>query len=156
MGKFVFKLEGLLRQRKHVERERQRLLAEKQVQLVQCENELRELQQTMQASTDELRQTRLIGQLDMGFITAHRRFIGAMHRRGMAMAQKIALAQRSVDEARILLVEAARQRKVIEKLREQQFQRWRENQSRKELADLDEIGMQLAYQNLAEPSESAE
>ena len=46
------------------------------------------------------------------------------------------------------------QRKVMEKLRERQYQRWRAELSRRELAEMDEIGMQLAYQNLSQGSES--
>jgi len=51
--------------------------------------------------------------------------------------------------------EAAKQRKVIEKLREKQFARWREELAKREQAEMDEIGMQLAYQNLLEDSEPA-
>jgi flagellar export protein FliJ len=57
-----------------------------------------------------------------------------------------------VDEARAQLAEAAKQRKIIEKLREQQFERWKADQAKRELAQLDEIGMQLAYQNLTDPN----
>jgi flagellar export protein FliJ len=78
-----------------------------------------------------------------------------MQRQSMALVQKIALAQRAVDESRALPAEAAKQRKIIEKLRERQFQRWQEKLARRESAEMDEIGMQLAYQNLADASESS-
>jgi flagellar FliJ protein len=153
MAKFVFSLEGVLRQRKHVEQEKQRALAAKQTVLVELQEALRRMQETVQASNDDVRQNRLVGRLDMEFITAHRRFLAGVQRQGLALTQKLALAQRAVDEARMELVEAAKGRQAIEKLREKQLERWRAEQSRREQAQMDEIGTQLAYHNLAEGSQ---
>lgn len=155
MAKFTFNLEGVLRQRKHVEQEKQRALAGKLAVVVELQNTLKQMQQTVDTSTQDLRENRLVGRLDMSFLAAHRRFMAAMQRQGMAIAQKIALAQRAADEARAELIEAAKGRKAIEKLREKQFERWRAEQARREQAQLDEIGMQLAYHDLAEGAESA-
>ena len=153
MAKFIFKLEGVLRQRKHVEQDKQRQLATRQVQLVELQNILRQMQQSVEATNDDVRKNRLIGRLDMEFIAAHRRFLTGIQRQAMGVAQKIALAQRAVDAARSELAEAAKQRKAIEKLKEKQLERWRADLSRRESAELDEIGMQLAYQNLSQDSE---
>ena len=38
-------------------------------------------------------------------------------------------------------------RKIIEKLREKQFERWKQEVARKETAELDEVSMQLSYWN---------
>lgn len=156
MARFVFKLQGVLRQRKFVERQKQRELAAEQARLVQLQNELKQLDQAVQAANQDLRDNRLIGRLDMGFLAAHRRFLIAMQRRGIELVQKIALAQRAVDDARAALAEAAKHRKVIEKLREKQFERWKAEMSKRELSEIDEIGMQLAYQNQTEDRESTE
>ena len=152
MAKFVFKLEGVLRQRKHVEQQKQRELGLKQRQLVEVQSQLQRLQETVQQANGDVRTNRLVGRLDMQYLAAHRRFLAGMQRQAVATVQKIALAQRAVDEARAAVAEAARQRKVIEKLREKQFERWRAEMNRRELAQLDEIGMQLAYQNLSDGS----
>jgi len=152
MPKFAFKLEGVLRQRKHVEQEKQRDLAVKQTQLVELQNALHSMQQTVASTNDDVRKNRLTGKLDMAFLAAHRRFLIGMQRQAMGVMQRIALAQRTVDEARAPLAEAAKQRKIVEKLREQQFERWKADQAKRELAQLDEIGMQLAYQNLTDPN----
>ena len=154
MAKFVFKLEGVLRQRKHVEQEKQRILAVKQKQLVEAQNILQQMHRTVEATNDDVRKNRLVGKLDMEFIAAHRRFLTAMQRQAMAVAQKIALAHHAVEEARRELAEAAKQRKAIEKLKEKQFERWRSELSRREQAEMDEIGMQLAYQNISQGLES--
>jgi flagellar protein FliJ len=150
MAKFIFKLEGVQRQRKHVEQEKMRLLATCLKHQAECQADLARLNDGIQQSNEELRRNHLTGVLDMGFLTAHRRFMIAMQRQGLAIAQKIAVAQKRVTEARLALAEAAKQRKVMEKLREKHFDRWRAEQAAKEFRELDEIGVQLAVQALAE------
>src|SRR3954466_10301981 len=150
MPKFNFKLEGVLRQRKHVEQEKMRALATCLKQQADCEAELAQLQGNIQQSNDDLRQNHLTGTLDMGFLAAHRRFMIAMQRQGASLMQKIAVAQQRVTEARLVLGEAAKQRKVMEKLREKHHERWKSEQMAKELRELDEIGVQLAVDALTD------
>jgi flagellar protein FliJ len=113
-----------------------------------CEAELQQLQITVQSSNGDLR-AHLTGVLDMSFLAAHRRFMVSMQRHAVAVVQRIAAAQQRVTDARAALAEAAKQRKVLEKLRERQYQRWRNDLAARELRDLDEVGMQLSFQNLA-------
>src|SRR5438034_4362874 len=157
MPKFIFNLEGVLRQRKHVERQKQRELALRLHALSEAEAELGRMRESVAKSNDELRQNHLTGALDMSFLSAHRRFLLAMQRQSIAIAQKIAAAQQQVDEARKAVAEAAMQRKIIEKLREKHHQRWLDELNRKELVEQDEIGMQLSYRNFldAESTEGA-
>ena len=155
MAKFVFKLEGVLRQRKHVEEQRQRELAVIRGEMAQLEAELNALNAQVTAASIDVRDNRLIGKLDMSFLAAHRRFLLAMQRRGLTMMQKMALVQRQIEEAQANLAEAAKQRKIIEKLREKQHQRWLEESSRKEQALMDEISMQMSFRNSLDQAEPA-
>ena len=148
MAKFAFKLEGVLRQRKHDEQEKMRILATCLKHQSDCEADLAQLNDNVKQTNDDVRQ-RLTGVLDMGFLAAHRRFMNAMQRQAISIAQKIHLAQQRVSEARAALAEAAKQRKVIEKLREKQHERWRVEQAAREFRELDEIGVQLAADVLA-------
>jgi flagellar FliJ protein len=150
MAKFVFSLEGVLRQRQQIEDEKQRNLALKQTQLVELQNLLRQMQLEIETANNDVRANRLIGMLNMQFLAAHRRFLAGMQRQAISAMQKLSLAQRAVDEARAELAEAAKGRKAIEKLREKAFERWRAEQDRRELAAADEAGMQLAYEHLAQ------
>ena len=149
MAKFVFKLEALLTQRKRDEQECQRLLAEHAAAVNAAEEAIRRLNETVQSGHEGVRR-HLMGNLDMGFLTAHRRFMGAMQRQVTELLQKAAQAKRRLEEARIKLSEAARRRKAIEKLRENQFARWRMEEARRETALNDQIGSQLAYHNTLE------
>jgi|SRR5581483_864095 len=150
MAKFAFKLEGVLRQRKHVEQEKMRALAAALKVQSEYEQELQKLSDTVQQTNDDIRRNHLTGVLDMSFLAAHRRFMNAMQRQSIGIQQKIAQAKQRVNEARAVLAEAAKQRKVMEKLREKHYERWRADLAAKEFRELDEIGVQLAAGVLAE------
>jgi flagellar FliJ protein len=148
MPKFVFQLDGVLRQRENLEQQRQRELAVAQARFQQMDAELRAMDRAVKDATADVRQHHLRGVLNMAYLAAHRRYTLAVERKAMTLIQRMAIAQRQVDDARAKLAEAAKDRKVIEKLREKQYERWREAVARRELADLDEVNMQLSYQEI--------
>jgi len=148
MSKFIFQLDGVLRQRKHVEEQRQLELAAAQAELTALEGELRAMDRSVQDSTADLRNNRLVGQLDMAFLAAHRRYTLAIQRKAMVLAQKMVAVKTRADAARKALLEAAKQRKIIEKLRENRKARWDDDLARRETAALDEIGTQIGYRNI--------
>ena len=146
MAQFTFKLDAVLRHRKRVEEERQRDLAQVTARLVTLEAELRAMDSTVQQTLADLREKHLVGRLDMHFIAAHRRFMLATQRKAAGLIERVAAVQREVDAARGALAEAAKQRKVIDKLRERQLERWKFDQDRKELAQQDEINVRMGYE----------
>jgi len=150
MPRFKFQLEGVLEHRKNIEEEKQRALAMVFAEMQRLKIELSDLDQVARGAVADLRQNRLTGPLDMSFLAAHRRFTGSVQRKALAIAQKMALVQRQIEEARANLAEAAKQRKIIEKLRERQLERWQSQQHRQEMDELDDIGMQLAFRQLGE------
>ena len=152
MPKFVFPLEALLRQRQSAERERQRELALCQAEMVRLQQELKQLNDELQGSDADMKANRLMGALDVAFLAAHRRYSLAMQRKGQGLVQDLARQQKKVDDAQRLLAEAAKKRKVIEKLREKQFERWRQEIERKEQAAADEAGAQFGYRIIMESS----
>ena len=145
MAHFKFQLEGVLRQRKQLERQKQRELAVVQAEMNVLQAQLKDLEGNVQGATQDVRTNRLTGVLDMSFLAAHRRFMVAVQRQGMALVQKMAVVQRQMDDARLALAEAAKARKIIEKLRENQLARWRAALAGREQAEQDEVSMQLRY-----------
>jgi flagellar export protein FliJ len=151
MPRFVFHLEGVLRQRRNIEQACLRELAGLQERFNTLDGELRAMDREVQEAMAYLRQNQLVGHLDMAFLIAHRRYTMAMQRKAITQVQRMAIVQRQVDEAHAALQEAAKRRKAIEKLRENQLARWRQAIERSELAQNDEVGMQLSYENLRSP-----
>jgi flagellar protein FliJ len=148
MASFTFQLDPVLQQRKLVEEQRQRELAAMQAEYAELEARLRALDQEVRTSEADLRSNRLTGRLDLSFLAAHRRFTIAMQRRAVALAQQMAAVRKRVDDARAALAEAAKQRKILEKLREKRKTQWSEEINRKELAALDEISARIGYRTV--------
>ena len=151
MAQFIFQLEGVLRHRKNIEHERQREFAVVHAKMTALEIELRALNAEVRASNDGVRRNHLIGRIDLSFLAAHRRYLAATQKRAMEIAQQMAGVQRQVDAARLAVTDAARDRKIIEKLRETQQAAWRERWKIKEMADQDEAAMQMSYRKNREP-----
>jgi flagellar FliJ protein len=146
MAKFDFQLEGVLRHRERVEHERQRDCAVAQAQRTKAHDALKNLDERVQLAAKDLRDNHLIGEIDLSFLAAHRRFMQAMQRQGLALMQEYQLAGKKVAVAQAALAEAAKQRKILEKLRERQKTRWALALAKKELEQLDEVAMQMTYQ----------
>jgi flagellar FliJ protein len=149
MAKFVFKLDGVLKHRTNIEHQRKRELAFVQAQMTALDGELRALDSSVRASVEDLRTNRLLGKIDLSFLAAHRRYSIAMQRKAMGIAEKMAAIQQHVDRARRNLSEASKQRKILEKLRERLLARWTEAIERRDVAEMDEIAMQLGHEQLA-------
>jgi flagellar export protein FliJ len=145
MAQFIFHLEGVLRHRKNIEHEKQRELAVVQAKMTALELQLRALDAEVKSSNDDVRQNQLTGRLDLSFLAAHRRYLASTQRRAIELAQQMAVVQRQLDLARQAVASAARDRKVLEKLRENQHAVWRDELKRKELAEQDEAAMQMSY-----------
>jgi flagellar export protein FliJ len=156
LPKFVFKLEGVLRQRKNAEQQRQREVAVVQGQLTLLQNELTSLNDAVRAGDEDLRQNRLTGKLDLAYLAAHRRFTLAMQRKAVGLTRQINAQAIKVAEAQLRLTEAVKKRKAIEKLREKYLERWREAMVRSELHELDEIAMQMSRRQMLEDQDDSE
>lgn len=135
------KLDGLLRVRKRAEEERQQELGRCRAALERKQEELRRLRQERQEHLECLATTNT-GQLDMKAILDHRRCLNSIGRsEGMVASELKGLADELHTAKRSLEV-AVRERQVVERLRQRQFETVRLDRRRRESAALDEIGQQ--------------
>ncbi|MEL7239299.1 MAG: hypothetical protein AAGK78_10585, partial [Planctomycetota bacterium] len=74
MSKFVFKLDGVLRQRKRLEQQQQRVVAEAQAKANLLTEQLETLNAGLVSASEELRKNHLVGTIDVRYLTAHRRY----------------------------------------------------------------------------------
>jgi flagellar FliJ protein len=155
VAQFLFHLDGLLKHRKNQERQRQRDLAAIAADMALLEQQLGALNGTVSTTLDDLRTNRLVGKIDVQFLAAHRRYILSVQRKTASIAQKMAAVQKRIDEARLGLMEAARQRKMLEKLREKHHQDWLAKQNHREFLEADDIGTRLALAYAADVGEDA-
>ena len=80
MPKFVFPLESVFRHREHAEKERMRELAVCQAEMTRLQQELKALNDSMQASAQDMKANHLTGSLDVNYLAAHRRYTVATQR----------------------------------------------------------------------------
>lgn len=153
MAQFVFQLEGVLGHRERLEKERQRDVAIAQAEMMRLEGELKTLNQQVRHSTTDVRENHLVGRLDMSYLAAHRRYMLGMQRKALALAQKMAAQQRQVQEAQKALMEAAKQRKIMEKLKERRQRNWAAEMARREAGALDELTTQMSFRDLTAQAE---
>jgi flagellar FliJ protein len=142
--RFEFRLEGVLEHRRQIEKGHQRKVAEIQQELQLHLRQIRQAQDRIARENRALTGNQLLGKLDMGYIAHEKRYVGNLHLQIALALQKVATVEKKLAAARVELLAAAKARKVIEKLREKQFGRWRQELERKEAAEMDEIGTQIA------------
>jgi flagellar FliJ protein len=155
MAQFLFHLEGLLRHRRNQEQQRQRELAAIASRMAALQNEMGSLNGTLTDTLDDLRNNHLTGRLDVQFLAAHRRYRLSVQRKTALLAQKMTLVQKELEAARQILTEAAKQRKMLEKLREKQLAAWKAKQNQREFFEADDIGTQLAFADSTDVGEDA-
>ena len=144
MARFEFRLEALLAHRQQIEKEKQRRVAAVQQEIQAMVRHIQETQARIAAENRTLGSKELVGSLDMQYIAYEKRFVGNLQVRIVLAMQKLAGMEQQLNGARAELLAAARDRKVIEKLKEKQLARWQAEQDRKEAALMDELGTQLA------------
>lgn len=155
MARFHFQLDGVLRHRERLEKDRQHDLAIAQTEMAHLQSELAALDAEVKRNTSDVRDHHLLGNLKISFLAAHRRYMLVMQRKIIAQAQKMAQQQAMVDRARLALVEASKQKKILEKLRERQQAAWAEKAHRRENSELDELATQMSYRQIEQTGEAS-
>ena len=142
MARFVFSLEQLLQQRRRQEQQAQRALADCQSAAAGQQAALERLGADLASARDSLR-GELTGAVNVAYLSIHQQYTLDAATRTAELNQRLAAAQRRVREAEAALIHAAKQRRVVEVLREKQLADWRARQSRRDQAEADEVAMQM-------------
>ena len=144
MAQFVFSLEGVLRHRLRLEEAAQRSLADRLSEADRLRRQLDHLNGELAAATARLRDG-LSGVIDGSYLAAHRRYACDAAQRAGELMGRLANAQQAADEAQAVLSAAARERRVVELLRETHFARWKAQQLRKDHSEADEVQTQMTF-----------
>lgn len=141
MAKFVFQFEPLLRHRQAIEDQRQRELAQHLRSQMILQGQLRTMQQTIRDSKQQLG-AGLVGRVDLSAISQFAGFSGHTTMRARQIVLRLAEIDKQIQVARQQLLDATRQRKALELLRDRQREIWRREQQRREDLELDEMANQ--------------
>jgi flagellar FliJ protein len=139
MAKFKYRMATLLRLRESARDERRIQLA----QAYRAEEMLRSRQQQVAeelvALAGRIRTAAGPGAVDVDRLLDAQRFELVLKARQQQLAAQQEQIRAETQRRRQALVEANREVQVLEKLRERQFQRWRDEENRRETRRLDEV-----------------
>ena len=149
MATFTFRYQVLLEHRRHVEDLAQRELANQVRTQMILTDQLREMQLSISRSKGDLGQA-LVGKVDLTSVGGFTRFNAQSTVRGRQLVQRLAQLEKHVEKARGELLEATRQRKALELLRDRDHEQWKLMQDRRETAELDDLANQAYAGRLLE------
>ncbi len=144
MKPFKFKLNAVLGQRQRVEREAQRLVAERERDHRALVDRLENLQQVDTSERRDLA-SRLAegGKVDARALRQQAAASMQAQRQMRETALKLTGAAQRLHEARAVLTQATAKRRAIELVRDQQFKAWKAAERRVETEALDEMAMAM-------------
>jgi flagellar FliJ protein len=150
MKTFVFRLQSVLDQRQNVERQRQRDLAQAQRTFLAIEAEI-----TAAKDSFRLAEAKLSGRVDARVLLLQARYQSAMRHKLARLTSQAENARRNVTTAQAALVEAAKQRKVLEKLRENQQSKFHAEQRKRETLENDDDAARRISRDIGEEIDAA-
>ncbi len=137
--RFVFRLETLLKIRQQREERHQRIVAGRLRQIHQTHRQIADLEQQMRAGQDAIRDNQRPGRIDLQQAIHYRHWIGHLHKNVLEAQAHLGYLEAELVRERAALAEAAKQRKILDKLKERQWQRYRENEDRRDVNEADEM-----------------
>ncbi len=152
--KFKYRFEPMLKVREHKEKERQKELAEAQGQVVEQKGKLTELDKHRVSTFDHQRK-KLIGNISVAETLVCSRYLVRLKRDRIAGTEFLRGLEREVEKRRQKLVEAAKERKMYELLKEKQKTRHRKEIEKVEQKDLDEISTNTFLRQRANSKKTA-
>ena len=139
MAKFKFRLATLLRLREATRDERRSELAKAYQAEGILENQRRRIRNALDELERHNRQACAPGPLDLDQLLEGRRYELVLRSQEQQARQQLEAVQAEVQRRREAVVDANRQVRVIEGLREKQLKRHRQEESRLEVKRLDEV-----------------
>ncbi len=146
MAVFRFKLEAVLRQRSLIEEERRKSVSKLERERLAVEREIEGHQAQIIRERNEMASILSSG----GAATLMRVQAGAALRLRAKIGEasvRLAGVMARLEKEREALRKAAAEKKAIELLKEQRMREWKQEQKRREAAELDEIAVMRAARN---------
>lgn len=141
MKKFVFRLENILNFRKKIEDGAQQEFSKRKADLLKVENEMETVRENLKAFIRENPYKE--GTFTVSEIVAVDNYISRTHGTIEQLTGRIIAKEDEVYKALGVLVEAKKERKVIENLKQRKFERYTDDLNRAENDELDDINQKI-------------
>lgn len=139
MAKFKFKLETVLKVKIRVEELRQKEFRLAEIQRDQAHRQLLQRQAEVTQTLDNFRED-LKRRIDVREAVNYDRFLRWQNKQVELAAAHLEQCERQVTEARNKLIEASKERQILEKLKEKAYETYQLEEQRLENKFLDELG----------------
>lgn len=138
--RFVFRLETLLKVRRQREERQKRVVAERLRQISRVRTEIDTLQERITEQVGAMRAEVSRPSIDVVSVVRNRHWLSHLHQGRLAAESHLHVLEARLAQERAVLAQASREKKVLEKLKERQHDRYNRELERKELNEADELG----------------
>jgi len=142
MTRFRFRLDTVLKLRHQEERQHQRRVAEVARLRQECEQRLEELSQAREGCSVSLRELAGWGPLDVRRVSAVCLYGRQLEFQQREIRERLRVVNEELTKRQQELAEASKRRQVLEKVRDLQADRYRQEMEKREQVVLDEVGGQ--------------
>ena len=150
MARFVFTLQPVLKARRRAEEELQRVVAHIERERMRLEDVLRGHQRSLVSDKDLLR-AGLTGVIDVRDLRLQANCARQIMRRAQQIVLELAGVYKRLEALRARLIEATRDRRAIELVRERRYEQWKTAIDKAETAALDELAVIAAARKESDP-----
>ena len=130
--RFTFRFETMLKIRRQREDEHKRIVAGRVREIARVQEQLAALDRQINDELASIRRRQEPGRIDMQQVVRHRRWLGHLHKAVLDGQARRQFLEARLAQERAALAEAAKQRRILEKLRQRQYERFRADQDRLE------------------------
>ena len=152
MRRFAFRLESVLRLRDRLEEQARVRVAQANEARNRAERSVYECYAAIEAETRKLREKESSGEVDIDYVMRSGGYILYLRIRLGNLFKKLQEAEVELEKERQALVQARRDKRSLELLRERCHKRWLSEASREEQAEFDEMAAGRCSGGLGEES----
>ena len=138
MAKFIFSMQNLLTMKEKLEEQEKNNYSQANLRLMEAEEELQRLQDRLREAQDQLR-AEMSSSLDVRMIRRRENAVEIIRRYVRQQELVVIRCQKELEIARQRLIEAMKERKTYEKLKEKAFEEFCLEENRKEQKEVDEL-----------------
>jgi flagellar protein FliJ len=137
--RFTFRFDTMLKIRRQREDEHKRIVAARLREIRQSRGQLDSLDRQIHDELASIRRGQEPGAIDMTQVVRHRRWLGHLHKAVLDGQAQLGCLEAKLAQERVVLAEAAKQRRILEKLKERQYERFLKEQDRLETMAADDM-----------------
>ncbi len=137
--RFTFRFDTMLKVRRQREDQHKRVVAGRLRQITQVHEQIGAIDRQIQDEIGAVRAGQEAGTIDIQQVMRHRSWLSHLHRGSLEAEGRLRFLEARLAQERAVLTEAVKQRRILDKLKERQWRRYRQEEDRRETRESDEL-----------------